>query len=511
MKNLILLISLICTIASAQNSVNKVFEQPQKYKIPVEGVELAGNAETIPGVIWRVYSDRDDNVTYKDPTGGEEFKKINFLESYYVVEENRAYVRIITESNVQETGLLFEDYGWARKSDLLLWDHCLVSAKTAENKQVMVVNTSEHYRLTPLEEMSNHKIAPVFINPTLTGKTTKSVDLYNLFYIYKETDNAVLIGNDLRYSSTGDDIESIILGWVPKTRLTNWNHKIYLEPNVEKKAMKELKGITKFLFHDKVSAGLYKQLKIIQPEYLAWSDEGESKRMPGNTFRFPILDEKNGIYKVGIIGEVKYWKNEKDKIEELKKDKSDIVSPFKLEILDYLWQLDSLGTKLKWAYDNSYQMYEESYTIKDFYDKSSSLFQFATVKDGYELTEINEYLTYLNNVISNSKKKRNKVLLAYASLLKDHIEKDDLAIMEMTFEEINNILFGLPASTLPKGLKLKELEDENRIDKDVYKEFANNLSSLQKQYSKMLNDDDFEFAFSSNNKKYYWINEEYIP
>lgn len=501
---------MICSSAFAQNA-SKVFEQPQKYKIPVEGVDLFGNAEKIPGIIWRVYSDRNNNQTYTDATGETEFKKINFLDDFFVVGESREYIHIITESNVQETGLLYEDFGWVKKKSMLLWNHCLITKSHFESKQIMVVNTAEHYRLTPESEMTNHYIAPLYNSPQLSGATNKNVDLYSLFYIYKESENAYLIGNNIRYSSTGENIKKVVLGWIPKNRIALWNHKLYLEPNVEKTALKELKGINKVLFHDKISAGLYKKLNIIQAEYIAWNDEGESKRMNGEIFRFPILEEKNGIYKLGFLGEIKYWKNEKNKIEELKKEPSKIATPFKLEILNYLWQLDSTQTKLKWAYDNSYQMYHETYTVKNVKGKNASLYQFATTKNGYQLTETNEILGYFANAVANSKKKRSKLIMAYVSIMKDFVDKTDAEIQEMTFEEINQVLFGLPSSKLPHNTKLKDLVNETLITNDMYKDFTGNFFALQKIFTKMINDDDFEFAFTSNNKKYYWINEDHTP
>lgn len=511
MKKILLLLSWMSYLALAQEIPNKVLELPQKYKLPAEDVNLYANAQTIPGVVWQVYSDRDNNVTYKTPGGSEKYKTVNFLDNFFIVAENREYVRIITESKVMETGNLFEDFGWIKKENLLLWNHCLITSNVAQDKQVLVVNTSDHYRLTPMQQMTGHKMAPAFSHPAEFNKQLEQVGLYDIYYVYKESEDAMLVGNSLRFNSTGDNIDQVILGWIPKNRLTTWNYKLFLEPNVNKEAMKEMKGVSKLLFHDKVSAGIYKRKKIVQAEYILWSNEGDNKRMPGNKYRFPVMEEKNGIFKVGFLGEVTFWENEKGKIDQLKKDESPIVSPFTHEIKDYLWQLDSTQAKLKWAYDNSYQMFEAAYTIRDIDDQNYALYQFATVKDGYELTEINEVLGFFSNVIANAKKKRDRLVQGYLSILKDYADLSDDAIRELTLAEANNYIFGIPAASLQDGIKIKDLENESLIDKDAYNNFTDRFQNLQKEYERMLNDDEYEFSFQSNDTRYYWINEELVP
>lgn len=498
-------------VAKAQDIPNKVMELPQKYKIPFENVSLYANAQSIPGVIWQVYSDREHNPTYKDPGGNEKYKEVSFLQKFFIIAENREYVHIITESNIEQTGVLFEDFGWIKKENLLLWNHCVVTLEKSENKQIIIVNTPDHYRLTPLEEMAAHSVAPVLSAPIAGATKLTEVALYNSYFVYKQTPEAVLIGTDLRFTTNGENVKEIVLGWVSKSRLANWNYKVFLEPNVEKEAMKEIKGISKFLFHDKVSAGIYKRKKIVQAEYILWSNEGDSKRMPGNIYRFPVIEEKNGIYKVGCLGEVTFWKNEKGKVDQLKKEEASIVSPFTLEIVDFLWQLDSTQAKLKWAYENSYQMFEEAYTIRDVEATTHPLFLLATVKDGYELTELSEHINYLNTVIASSKKNRDKLVMGYCNILKNFKEADEEELKKMSMNEVNELMYGVSASYFPAKITLGDLLNETLVNKDVYDGFTSKLGVIQKEYSRMLNEDEYEFSFTSNNKKYYWINEELIP
>ncbi len=59
----------------------------------------------------------------------------------------------------------------------------------------------------------------------------KEIDVYNVYYIYKEENNRVLLGtSDFINQST---VKETIIGWVENTFIYKWKNKLALECNWE--------------------------------------------------------------------------------------------------------------------------------------------------------------------------------------------------------------------------------------------------------------------------------------
>ena len=84
--------------------------------------------------------------------------------------------------------------------------------------------------------------------------------------------------------------------------------------------------------------------------------------------------------------------------------------------------------------------------------------------------------------------------------------------MELTLEDINNQVFGLPGTSgLLKDIKLKHITDPAKVDDRLFQSYVTQIQRKQRNLNKIFNKDNYEYAFDSNDQKYYWISEDSLP
>ncbi|MCH8903501.1 MAG: VWA domain-containing protein [Bacteroidetes bacterium] len=287
---------------------NKVLDIPKKYKVPTASLSLVdvSNIDRSPGNIWLVYSDRKYNVTYSGSSGTVKFKTIGFLESFYVVEETDKLLHIIKDSRL-DRGILSTsavDYGWIEKQHMLLWERSLVTEQGNIDRKAMILNTLETLKGEEINE-NNKDLVKFCYDPNLKNKTGKESRVYEIFYIYKINGSSVLLGNVSR-TTTSEVLKKSIWGWVPRNRITFWDHRIALEPNWEIAAVNERKSKNRqaMFFTDKESATKYKQGIMPNANKIFWSSDSYDNRNIGDWRRFPLLKNDNGILRTGVMGEI---------------------------------------------------------------------------------------------------------------------------------------------------------------------------------------------------------------
>ncbi|MCD4745508.1 MAG: VWA domain-containing protein [Bacteroidales bacterium] len=309
---LILLLCIIPVLGFNQSTLKgkKVLHLPEKYLEPFEDVVLSESDIRQKGVPWEVYSDRIGNKTTKTPGENDNFKSLKFLEKFYVIEEYEKHVRLVKDSKIDYYGILSSeaiDYGYIKKENLLLWSHCLLTVEGKINKKAMVLNTIETFRSREANNVIK-EIAPFYKNPELSIKANRESRLYEIFYIFKITDKAVLLGKKDRISA-GANISELIIGWIPRNRITFWDHRIALEPNWKEKAAKERKNEKKktTVLADVVMAKKFGNGEKVRSRAILWDNDTYTKRSIGDWKRFPILDmyEKDNYYLIGLMGELR--------------------------------------------------------------------------------------------------------------------------------------------------------------------------------------------------------------
>jgi TssR protein VWA domain/TssR protein N-terminal barrel domain/TssR C-terminal domain len=289
----------------------KVLDIPLKYIVPEEKVSLSKQTERMPETSWIVYSDRMGNITSNRPEGRDEFKTLGFLEKFYVLDEFENELHIVKDPGLTYLGTLSSkavNYGYIKKDKILLWPHCLVTEKGNIDKKAMVLNTIETAKARDYKK-EDWKVVPFFQDPGFTKTAVGKSQLYEIFFIYKSTDEGVLLGRKAKISA-GINIDDNIVGWMPKKRINIWNHRIALEPNSNEWAAKERKASTKNLktkiFIDAISAIDYGDGGEPSDRNVFWDADTYDERPIGEWRRFPVLkiNKKLNYYHAGVMGEI---------------------------------------------------------------------------------------------------------------------------------------------------------------------------------------------------------------
>jgi hypothetical protein len=311
MKNRIYLIALLQFLISFSLSAQlpeKALEIPIKYINPEDEISLSSDTRTRPGSYWVVWSDRNDNTTYAGPSLGQQKKRINFMEPFYVAAETDEMVQLIKdEYYFEKFSSRAEDYGWIEKTKVLLWDHCLVTKQGKINKKGMILNTVESLKKDKIAA-GDEETVKFYYDQSLTQKTDKSSRVYEVLYVYKITDNAVLLGKP--YATDVYKAKNDILGWVDRKKITIWDHRIALEPNWEPSAVDERKSrnLSNLFLIDETRAKRYAETGDVPQKFVIWEQSPAiSKRPIGDWRRFPLLEieKQTGIVKAGVMGELR--------------------------------------------------------------------------------------------------------------------------------------------------------------------------------------------------------------
>lgn len=298
--------------ANAQILPTKALEKPAKYTEPFDEQDLASAKEILPYQVWRVFSDRENNVTYKDPGSTVVKMRLAFFDEFYAVQEyeteaKEQYIRLVKDPNMDGLKLSpnARDYGWIKKENMLLWEQCLVTKEGKINRKAMILNTIEHLKNLASGEANlvEFRRGPSS-DAEKTGETSR---LFQFFFIYKTTSTFVLLGKEERVPADEASRKQIIVGWAPKERLTFWDHRIAVEPNWDEAAVAERKTGHRAIFLKNVPAAIqYKKGKPMLIQDIIWNGDPLNKRPIGEWRRFPRLGiwEKDSIITAGVMGEI---------------------------------------------------------------------------------------------------------------------------------------------------------------------------------------------------------------
>ena len=293
-----------------------ILEEPNDYLGVTESVALSleHSGERIPGNPWVVFSDREGNYTVNSPGSLGPKNKLGFLEHFYVLEEDRGFLRIVKDPDLDISSFRLSenavDYGWIRKENLLLWRMCIMTDDSKIPKKAMTQNTVEVFKggIDPLLE---DNIAQFYLDPEFNKPSGDEIRMYQIYYVYKITHNAVLLGRSDRLSYHDDQSKrQDAIGWIHKHRLVMWDHRIAVEPNWHSNAVSErqINNTKVAVFSDRPSAQRYRTGNLLLSNVLIdeFSVFGSlyNKRADGYWQRYPVYSIEDGIMQIGVMGEI---------------------------------------------------------------------------------------------------------------------------------------------------------------------------------------------------------------
>lgn len=331
------LLILFCAITfNGLYAQKKVLGLPDLFNQPVDYLDLGKQKRFVESerpksteTPWMVISDREDNPVYDAPNGNA-IHSIGFRQSFYVVEEKGAWVKLI-EGRVDGLKVVSTNpVGWVEKKNLLCWTKGLSSLKSLISKKVLLLNKAGEIELLMKDRLAgkDKNIVDVFSGPN-TVSTQEALKIFDPYFVLKRDleHNKLLISRDAIISEF--NMESII-GWVDGRKCVDWNNRVCLEPNFEEAAFQERAADTaRFAlraFTDLASAEDFAKGNG-KPRNVYWSDEPVKvdpnllvdRRLPGSVLRMPMIDLVQSAgeqyFETGVVGSILVLKREGEGIE----------------------------------------------------------------------------------------------------------------------------------------------------------------------------------------------------
>ena len=239
---------------------------------------------------WVVYSDRDDNTTYKDADGREKYNTLGFGERV-VVAQIKGDMALVYGDERLEGFPNVPDYaknkGWVKLENLLLWTNCPGDSRGVLLKALIAIN---------LNKQEQNKSADMYLytNPEIRNNGQKLNMNMSFYYVMKDSRDGKYALLCKQSSFSGSNL----YGWVSTKSYAAWNQRTCLEPNWDPSYVEN---------HRNQKALIYMKPAMTEGDVVThWQygipngdmDQFSQYRMKPNALRFPILDkpEGNAVY-----------------------------------------------------------------------------------------------------------------------------------------------------------------------------------------------------------------------
>lgn len=296
---------------SFYGQAQKVLGYPEAYKRPLDPfddnsystfIKQSTTSDKDRKIGWWVMADRDNVPVYQSENGALNGKHLKFGTTCYVVEESDSWVKVV-DALVDgiKTIRLREEIGWVKKESMLLWNKSLVNPRTKIHLKALLLNKfdSEAVRKIPCDKQN---IVKVYKSPS-GDELLEDLNIYRFYFVYKKEGSRVLLG---QLSGLSYVDNTILLGWVDKERVADWNTRVALEPNFTQEGYNERKANPKFQISGFANAFDAEEFGRGEgnPEVM-WSRDpvrpgsetakSDPKRFDGGFMRFPLLNIGGGI------------------------------------------------------------------------------------------------------------------------------------------------------------------------------------------------------------------------
>lgn len=265
---------------------------------------------------WSAFSDRNNNVTFSSPSSKTPKSNLSFGEKVYIAEfqHNMAHV-FSTEKAPSYPDIPTDaiDKGWVNINNLLLWQLCPQNSNQIYQKGLVVQDVSK---------TKNSITEPPFLtnpddNGDVTGSKARNLDILFVMKTAKVSGKKYyLLSKEYKCDKSYQ-----LLGWLSEDYLTEWNHRLCLEPTSSNAAVNfyERRNLYPITFFDSVSANNFYDRQVINNKFATY--DITTKYLDSYNMRLPILrctQNNENIFYSAIIQESINNGNNKRQIEELK-------------------------------------------------------------------------------------------------------------------------------------------------------------------------------------------------
>ncbi|GEM_PF-2978180 len=210
-----------------------------KGKISVAKEGVSNTLQPPGGTPWVVFSDRNNNNTFRSTSAATPFRKANFMDAFYVLKERNGYLKLIKYDPALPIGNKFSRlaitdrkavvyYGWAPKDHFLLTTQSSRSGPQNRAQIVSAVLAQPALLTNPGRYFSNDSVR-LFADPGQQVPMKERMKLYELAYVYKlsETRRQALVGRASWFPT--DSIRQVLMGWMPVELIQPIGQRLFLE------------------------------------------------------------------------------------------------------------------------------------------------------------------------------------------------------------------------------------------------------------------------------------------
>ena len=291
-------------------------------------------------VAWEVWSDRDGNKSYYNQDTGEEPKAtLSLMQKFYVKEVINNWIHIV-DIDFSKRKAKEIDYGWIQAKKLVLSRFTQLNDKGAPKKGMILTSlSSSSLDLDNAEILRLISENKYYTNPDLSTKylSNNVANKFNFLFILKKVGNAYLLSRSDEIMSSKNEIKYDVRGWVPKSKVTEWDHRVCLEPWYGREASAKYRNKTLYVFEreDYLENYISSGFALKTDKWALKKTKLKQKRQLATQMRMPILDwdgNNNQRKKVAAIAQMQ---SNLRSLSEADCDKA-------CQVAKIQWQIDSL-------------------------------------------------------------------------------------------------------------------------------------------------------------------------
>lgn len=323
--------------------------------------------------IWVVYSDRDNNHVYENPSS-----TARQLDASYDLKMN-ARLRIADIKNGY--ALVYEEpreattypdisenavsKGWVPMDHLVLWRTCPADDYGIYRKALLALNADKYKQGSSLGRYYTNPDQRTGGGQIMTGMT--------FYYVMKEDKKSglTLLANEFSLDVVGEHI----YGWVDEASMLPWNQRSCLEPNWESSDVAQL------MKSSTPAVSIYGKADLSSNSFLSRFKYGETLsegkvtpyRMDGKVLRYPILDsdgnDKQNSYKCtyfNTLGESEPLEKQALRIAESRKMMNDKLEQMRhlnlIVVIDGTKSMEAFYDPVQKALQEACEGFGEGYT-----------------------------------------------------------------------------------------------------------------------------------------------------
>ena len=226
MRTFLALLALTTVYCCSTVQGQSIFEMPDGQTVPDR--LLQNPATQKPWLVWVASEGYRPRRAWREDAPVNPGVRLRFMLPLFIAAEHKdlptakEYLFLAkSDATGQAVG---EPIGWVNKDMVVLQQDALKDEVTTILRKAMIVNKPETLGKATAD-FSPEK-AGVLSAPDDSASVRRTFQLYNVFFVYAETDTHLLVGSGPQFSADEDvpgAADKVVQGWLPKDRAIQWN------------------------------------------------------------------------------------------------------------------------------------------------------------------------------------------------------------------------------------------------------------------------------------------------